>query len=171
MEDLLKKISRYNFANFLIPGSLYVLLMAEWLSLADITTNPLYFMIAAYFAGAVISRVGSTVVRPVLFRIQRLRFDQYTYQDYVAADQSDERIAALLEDRNLYRSIIALILVSYLSLRYLDFRAKHPWVIHYELEGFALILLLLFIIAYVRQDSFITKRVLTHKTKQEEDAD
>lgn len=171
MEELAKKISRYNFANFLIPGSLYVLLMAEHLPLSEITKDPLYFLIAAYFAGAVISRFGSVVVRPLLFRIQRLRFDQYTYQDYVAADHSDERISALLEDRNLYRSIISLILVSYLSIRYLDLRAAFPNIQEYEMEGFAVALLSVFITAYVRQDSFITKRVLAHMAKRGEDTD
>jgi len=172
MEEFAKNISRYNFANYLIPGSLYVLVLADRVpALAGTVENPLYFLLIAYFAGAVISRVGSTIVRPALFQVQRLRFDQYTYQDYIAADLADERIATLMVDRNLYRSIIALVLISYLSLRYFDLRVAYPWLTHYELEALAVFFMLLFVIAYLRQDSFITKRVMAHKAKKDENAD
>ena len=106
MNDLLAKISSYNFFNYLFPGALFVV-VAERMGIValpqqlDIITRLLIY----YSAGLGISRVGSLVLEPVLLFTRFVTYSEYS--DYVTACDADPKIVTLVEASNTFRTIAA----------------------------------------------------------------
>ncbi len=133
--------------------------MSEYLNYTEILQNPILLLIVAYFIGVVISRFGSIVIAPCL---SLFLSKKHTYQEYLCAEKSDAKIQSLVEDQNLYRSIISLLIISYFSIKYLDIRSSYEWIQKYEYEIFFINLVILFILAYAKQSNFINGRVLSY---------
>lgn len=162
MDDLLKKLSSYNIANHLLPGAIYTFVLCSYLGRKDIVDNLVLFFFIAYFSGVVVSRIGSLVIE----RLLRLIWKKGPYEDFLAAEKDDPKLQALVEDQNLFRSVVALAVVLYLSLRYLELRANYPSLQQYDLELGAATFIVLFIIAHLSHDRYINKRIAHHKKRK-----
>lgn len=162
MEDLLKKISEYQIFNYLLSGSVLVVLLSKTTPINLLSDNAIATIFIFYFVGLVVSRIGSIVVEPVLKKLKVVNFAPYT--DYLNAVKSDPKIDTLSQENNTYRTLIAtflLFLIIYgLSENASSFFAGKSKLMTYII---ALALLLLFVLAYRKQTIYITKRI--DKTK------
>ncbi len=157
MNDLLAKVSSYNIFNYLLPGVLFVVFAHTITHFSFYQENVLIAAFMYYFAGMVISRIGSLIVEPALKVVGFLKSS--VYADFVHASSTDEKLETLSEANNSYRTICALF-VSLLALKlfeilqsmYAPLRAGSI----YWLSG---VLLLLFLFSYRKQTSYITKRI------------
>jgi hypothetical protein len=161
MGDFLSKISSYNLFNYLFPGVLFVHAgtYLGFLNLPDANLVADFFIY--YFAGMVVSRIGSVIIEPLF---QRLNIVEYAaYEDYLKACSSDEKLENLLEANNTYRTLVSLfITVSICFL--LDFLLVQ---FSFEQSTTGILLLIagfvLFVLSYRKQTSYIRKRVKVAK--------
>ena len=122
------------------------------------TDNILQDFFFGYFVGMTLSRIGSVVVEPI-FKIMKIVL-YAPYSDYLKAISEDNKIPALLEDNNMYRTFTAtLIMILLLEVGHL--LPKVNSFLHTSCAGIVLIvlLLILYVFAYRKQTSYIRKRV------------
>ena len=157
MKDLLEKISSYNLFNYLFPGVIFVVLLNEYSSYQINIENLFISFFVYYFLGLIISRVGSVVIEPILRKTKFVEFSEYS--DFVKASAKDSKIEILSEVNNMYRSIVAMILVFFLLLGYSGL--KRLWDFFTSIEHYlcGIILFIFFLFAYKKQTKYITKRI------------
>ncbi len=157
MKELLDKLSSYNLFNYLLPGTLFIT-AAERISSTRFTKGELLVdVFLYYFAGLVISRMGSLLLGPVLKRLPGLSFAPYA--DFTRACDADPKLEVLSEQNNMYRTLCAAF-VALPVFKGLDIAATAigftPMVS--SLASFVA-LALLFAAAYHKQTGFVRKRV------------
>jgi len=158
MEKLLDKISAYQFLNYLIPGLIFVYAI-EFLGIYDLQDDNLFLMLfGGYFAGMVMSRIGSLIFEKYLLKWKYIEFA--SYNNFKEAESKDGKITTLSTENNTYRTLLAtfavLFLVYGLSLIpcVFDFmHSKWMWLV------FLALLCLLFLFSYKKQTSYVRKSV------------
>src|SRR5690606_28635840 len=116
-----------------------------------------------YFIGLVISRIGSLIVEPLFKKIKLLKFAEYS--EFITASEKDHNIETLSESNNMYRTLVALFLTLLLSKLYLFVSIKYEWSQNTGFYILAILLLIMFILAYRKQTNYITKRIRHHLKK------
>ncbi|WP_026613403.1 hypothetical protein [Ensifer aridi] len=161
MNDLLAKISSYDLFNNLIPGAIFVFFLSATgiysLTAETIVGN----LVVYYFVGLVISRIGSILIEPLLRFLGVVSFGKY--EDFITASSKDPKILTLLESSNLFRTILALVLVCFVAFNW-DVVAL--WLPLSQRTWGALLcgfVALLFLLSYRKQTEFIRKRVAHHR--------
>lgn len=163
MEKLLDKLSSYDLFTNLIPGVIYCFLVERLFGVSIVPSDLLVSVFVYYFAGMIISRLGSTILEPAFQAVRVIRYAPY--QDYLAAKEADPSIATLLEKNNSYRSMLAVVMCVF---------ATGVWLVISEWcgfvernSGFILLVLLaaLFLSSYRKQTTYIRKRVERHAEK------
>ena len=158
MENLLDRLSSYNILNYLIPGVLFLVLI-DVLDIVDVDESNLYLMLfGGYFAGMVISRIGSVVIEPWFKWWKIVRYAKY--EDFLKAEAKDTKITTLLSESNMFRSFVAM----FLLLLILYGVCLIPSAIEWLRTPFAIIvilvlLLILFTVSFRKQSNYIRKRV------------
>jgi hypothetical protein len=163
MNELLSKLSSYNIFNYLFPGAVYVA-VCNYLGLINIDeTNILIGAFVVYFIGMTISRIGSVFVEFLAIKFGLVQYADYS--EYLDAKKDDDQIEILLEQNNVYRTILALlicVLATFFSHLIIlnNYISKNTIII-------LIIILLLFIyaMAFKKQTSYILKRVNKSKNK------
>lgn len=167
LKQIVDKISSYNIFNNLYPG---ILLSFLWKILFDInllSDNWFENLILLYFIGMVTSRIGSVIIKPIMKKIRikkksLLRFAPYS--DYERASKEDPLVATLSETNNTYRTLLSCFICTFvfkicdvinkvcIENKFTFFHENKDWI--------ALILLIiLFAFSYVKQTSYVRKRV------------
>jgi hypothetical protein len=163
MGDFLSKISSYNLFNYLFPGVLFVHAGAYlgFLNLPDANLVANFFIY--YFAGMIVSRVGSVIVEPLF---QKFHIVEYAaYEDYLKACGSDAKLENLLEANNTYRTLVSLFLTVSacllldIVLDRLDLGQTTTGIL-LLIAGF-----ILFVFSYRKQTSYIRRRVKVAKER------
>lgn len=155
MDEFFKKISSYDIFNCLLPGGIFVILTADVIHYPAGQDDVIARLFLYYVVGLVISRVGSLTVEPILKR--RVRFAPY--RDYVAASEKDKKIDLLSEVNNTYRAMCTtfglLALVRLYPKVQTGLFSPKGW------EGSigAVLLFILFLLAYAKQTRYIVQRV------------
>ncbi|KGN92626.1 hypothetical protein HQ46_00065 [Porphyromonas gulae] len=150
MGEILQKLSSYNIFNYLLPGIVFVVLLKWCANINLIVDEVLLGMFLYYFVGMVISRIGSILIEPLLRCTKIIQFSDYPR--FVRASKLDNKIELLSEVNNTYRTIISMIIVLIVVLICIKSAACHLMI---ALGGS----LLLFVLSYRKQTSFITQRV------------
>jgi len=171
MEEIIKsiseKISSYNIFNNLFPGVIFCSVLTKATRFDFASDSVIVQLFIWYFAGMIISRIGSVVVGDFLKKL-RINNKPYIifadYKEYIEASQARPFIVTLSEVNNTYRTVIALLLS--MGLVYL-----------YDAVAFELIaekcsignkltvmivgifLIILFIKSYKKQTDFVRKQV------------
>jgi hypothetical protein len=96
VKDLLDKISSYNIFNFLLPGVIFAVFVSKTTSFTLMQEDVLSGAFVYYFLGAVISRIGSLVVEPVLKATKLINFAEY--KDFVVASEIKSAVAFFNKD-------------------------------------------------------------------------
>lgn len=164
MGEFLARLTTYNLFNYLFPGAIFVIaLRALGIPLLE-TGSVVYDLFVFYFAGLVVSRVGSLIIEPAFKKIKVVEYAEYA--DYLKAADADKKIPELLEINNVYRTLVSLFFCIGLVLV-----GEHlaPLIgLTEESAGIVgvVAVLILFIGAYRKQTTFIRKRV-EHNLRKE----
>ncbi len=167
MEKFLDKLSSYNIFNYLIPGVVFCVIADRYLGiplLQDFIINGLFLY---YFVGLVISRLGSTVIEPLLKKTGFIKLADY--RDYIKAEKEDPKIGLLSESNNMYRTLLSALL--------LLLCAAAVWQLVQSVPSMMILfkllilpgLVLLFVFSYKKQTELITKRISATKKTTNED--
>lgn len=164
MKELLEKLSSYNIFNYLLPGIIFVVFADVFLQHSFIQKDIIFGVFLYYFIGLVISRIGSLVLEPFLEKISFLKF--VSYKEFIFACKTDEKLEVLSEVNNMYRTFVALF-VALLVVRIYE-AAEAVWPSLKQITPFIAVLvgIILFIVSYRKQTSYITKRVEANKEVQ-----
>jgi hypothetical protein len=158
MEKLLERISAYQFLNYLIPGLIYVYAI-DFLGIYDLNEDNYFLMLfGGYFAGMVMSRLGSLIFEKKLLKWKFIEFAPY--KDFKKAELKDSKITILSTENNTYRTLFATFFVLFitygLSLIHCvsDFmHSKWMWLV------VLVLLCALFLFSYRKQTSYVRKSV------------
>lgn len=159
MKELIDKLTSYNFFNYLLPGVLFVVILARFTAypFAFILDNLIVGAFICYFIGLVISRFGSLFIEPLLKKISFIKFRDYS--DFVLSSHKDTKIETLVESSNMYRTICSMVflIVAFKAYELAEFKIQilHLWG-PYILIGS---LLAMFLFSYRKQTEYISKRI------------
>lgn len=158
METFLDKLSRYHILNNLIPGIafLYIIDVIGIYGTAFDNAYGVFFI--GYIAGMVLSRLGSVIIEPWF---KSWRIVKYApYPDFLKAEQKDSKIKTLLEENNMYRTLVTMFIIV-LLLYVCSLIPVVNTFIHTKWATLVLLVLLLvlYALAYRKQTSYIKKRV------------
>lgn len=157
MEKVLDKLTSYNLFNYLLPGVLFAVALEHLTPYSLTHENIIIAAFVYYFVGLIVSRFGSLVVEPVLKWIRFLKFAPYP--DFVVAVKEDQKIDALSETNNMYRTFVAVMVLLALAKGYELLSYKIPFFVeHGVLIGF-LTLFVMLLLSYRKQTSYIRKRI------------
>ena len=159
MGDIIEKIGSYNLFNYLLPGILYAVLLNAFTSYNLIFDDILITAFTCYFAGMVISRLGSLILQPLLEKMKILKFKGY--QDFVLASQKDPKLDVLSEQNNTYRTIVSMLILVVLTKGYELLGTYLYFLSEYEVWVAITLLVVIFISAYRKQTKYISKRIDT----------
>lgn len=157
MKELIEKISSYNLFNYLFPGILYVIILKATSSYDLVQDNLLIGVFLYYFIGLVISRFGSLIIEPIIKKCKIAEF--LDYSDYITISKVDIKIELFSEINNMYRTLMALFILIFLSKLY-EFLSNNFNICEVILPYLLLIsLMAIFILSYRKQTKYIVKRV------------
>ncbi len=167
LKQIVDKISSYNIFNNLYPGVIFCYLLKAILGINIISDNWFENLILFYFIGMVISRIGSVIIEPIMkkIRIKKKSLLQFApYSDYERASKEDPLVATLSETNNTYRTLLSCFICTFvfkicdvinnvcIENKFTFFQENQDWI--------ALVLLIiLFGFSYVKQTSYVRKRV------------
>lgn len=157
MKDILSKLSSYNLFNYLLPGVIFAVLASEVTQYSFIQRDIVIGLFLYYFIGLVLSRFGSLAIEPLLKRFSFLHFADY--KDFVTASKKDEKIELLSEVNNTYRTLCSLFTVLLLLKLYEKIVARFPVLKEWDAIVLMVLLLVMFLLSYRKQTSYITKRI------------
>lgn len=164
MKEIFDKISSYNLFNYLLPGTLFVVLLDEFTVYSLTQENLIVGAFVYYFAGLVISRFGSLILEPVLKRISFLKFTEY--RDFISATKKDSKIEMLSEVNNMYRTLTAMFVLFGLLKIYESISKEFQIANEWNLLVFIVILLMTFLFSYKKQTEYIAKRISANKKQK-----
>ena len=159
MQDFIKTISSYNLFNYLLPGVIFSAIATEISEYSFIQSDVIVGVFVYYFAGMVISRIGSLIIEPILRKIGFIKFSDYP--DYIKGVMLDSKIETLSEANNTYRTMIALF-ATILLLKFFEYmKVLFPCLA--EIDSLLLVALLffMFLFSYRKQTTYVQKRVET----------
>lgn len=157
MNELLGKISSYHLFNYLLPGCLFGVVATSLTQRPFTRPSIVLGLFLYYFYGLVISRIGSLVLEPLLRRWKFLKFAEYG--EFVAACKKDPKIDELSETNNMYRTLSTLLMVLLLLQGFMLIEMRLPWLRKAEWPALVILLLIMFLLSYKKQTSYIAKRV------------
>jgi hypothetical protein len=157
LEKLLDKLSSYNILNNLIPGSIFCYLLRYVNGIDLLSDSVIENLFIYYFIGMVISRFGSLLVEPIAIKTGLVNYVDYT--DYLLACKTDGKIDTLLETNNLYRTMSASGLLIIITSVYLFVEQQISSLSDATPYLVAIFLLLLFLLSFRKQSTYIKKRV------------
>jgi hypothetical protein len=161
MKDALEKLGTYNLFNYLLPGCVFSVIAEHYKLLTIRQGETIADLFIFYFVGLVISRVGSLILEPALKKVGAIKFGAYA--DFVKASASDPKIELLSEVNNTYRTLAAM----FASLALLKlWTLTSSWLslgVAFSQWGTIIAGLLLFIVSYRKQSTYVTSRV-SHAT-------
>ena len=155
---MLEKISAYQFLNYLIPGLIFVYSI-EYLGIYDLQDeNVLLMLFGGYFAGMVLSRIGSLIFEKYLLKWRFVEFAPYKY--FKEAESKDSKITNLSTENNTYRTLLATFFVLFIfyGINLIPcvsnfMHSKWMWLLVLAL------LCVLFLFSYKKQTSYVRKSV------------
>ena len=158
MNDLINKISSYNLFNYLLPGAIFVVFVEYSTDYKILHENMILNAFLVYFIGLVISRIGSLIIEYPLKKI----VPHEKYSDFIDASSRDKKIETLSEVNNMYRTFISLFILL-LIFKICD--SFWGWIKNYTFYILAVLLLIIFVAAYIKQTKYVGKRV-RHQCKK-----
>ncbi|MBD5149985.1 MAG: hypothetical protein HDT18_06355 [Oscillibacter sp.] len=165
MEKFIEKLDSYKILNNLLPGFILVYLFELSMGIIITQGKVIENLLIYYFVGMIVSRIGSVIVEPLCKKVKLVKYADYG--DYVRASKKDKKIDVLSETNNMYRSILAALLI--VLIANIGIRILPEIVFNYSNFVAIVILGALFFISYRKQTNYIAKRV--RKTLEMEDED
>lgn len=184
MDDVIKnaldKISSYDIFNNFFPGVVFCYMTEHLTQIKIANESVLENLFVFYFIGLVISRIGSVWIEYILrkikvknkqSKIREVFLKRVSYQKYEEAAKAKPKIEILSEKNNVYRTMLALLIVLLLVKLYDVF--LYSWV--NSLGGIGQdaicifvcsVLIILFLFSYKKQTEYITNSVENYFIKK-----
>lgn len=164
IKTLLEKASNYDFLNNIIPGCIFCCVYEKMSGHVVFGNSFVSSLVLVYFAGILISRVGSLLVEPFCkFNFWKIgSIVKYApYKDYIKAETADQQMSLLVARNNMYRTFVAMsgMLLSYRLAARASNISCLAWTHHYKFELILLSVFVLFVVSYRKQTSYVRKRV------------
>ena len=161
MDNFFNKLENYNIFNYILPAIIFDIGCKIYINLTIIpTSNVVIAAFAYYFVGLVISRIGSLIIKPLLWKLKILNKEYSSKEaDFYKAEEKDPKIKILFTDYNMYRNFISVFFLL-LIVKIVTIVQKHVALnstLAYTI--IILLLLVLFILSYKKQLQYIYKRV------------
>ena len=163
MKEFLEKLAPYHFFNYLLPGTLFVILAEKFANYNLYQSDIFLGLLLYYFIGLAISRFGSLVFEPVLKKAGFIVFSEY--EDFLDALKKDTKIEMLSEVNNMYRTLFTLFVLLILLKLYTIFEPTLKLTTGWSQFILIVALLVMFLFAYRKQSEYITNRVKVNKKK------
>lgn len=157
MDKLIEKLSSYNIFNYLLPGVLFSALGNRFTSYPLLFDNLVIGIFVYYFYGLIISRIGSLFLEPLLKWIRCVKFSPYS--NFLEASKTDPQIELLSEINNMYRTMSSLFFCLLLLRGYESLERSYPSMSSVSFLIAIFLLMLLFILSYRKQSSYIRARI------------
>ena len=162
LAQIVEKISSYNIVNNLYPEILFVYVLKIMFGTNLLSNNWFENLIVFYFVGMVLSRIGSIVIEPVMKKIKIIKYAPY--QDYVKASSIDPLVGTLSETNNTYRTLLSTFICAFVyklgaSINEVCLKNKITFLQENKDWILLTVLILLFVFSYVKQTSYVRKRV------------
>ena len=167
MEQFFNKLENYNILNYILPAIVFDIGCRYYINIKIIPTDNIFISIFIYyFLGLVISRIGSLIVKPLLWKLKILnKKDSSECADFYKAEEQDSKIKILFSDYNMYRNFIAtffLLLVfkfAYEVKNCLNINSTIICTVSF------ILLFFFFLMSYKKQLSYIHRRIENIKSK------
>lgn len=156
---ILSKISSYNIFNFLFPGVVFCYMVDEFTPYKVLQDDLVVGFFLYYFAGLVISRIGSLFIEYFLRKVNWLEFGEYN--QYIEASKKDNDIVVLSEQNNMLRTLLTAFIVFIIIKLYSLLPVLACTDAKSEIENWILwiFLTLLFLFSYRKQTKIIKERI------------
>ncbi len=159
---IVDKLSQYNFLTNILPGTILCVIITFCIGYNLLITDNWYLQgVIFYFAGIVNNRFGSLVVEPLLKSLKILKFT--SYKDYIAAESKDAKITILSTENNAFRSYVSLCFIAIFVSIFKILGDKIDWIKNcekeYKMMALLVLLLVVFILSYRKQTSYVNKRI------------
>lgn len=160
MDGMVNKISAYEVFNVLFPGVLvtaYCLWVFDIQAVVDGILSIGVATCAAYMVGVLVSRIGSLVIEPIAKKTGLVRW----LAGFYAAEKKDKKIAVLLKDMNMYRTLCSGTWICYIATIVAAFCLKTitPCLYLELIIGLTLTMVVL-ILSYRKQSQAIQNRII-----------
>ncbi len=109
MSNIIEKLDSYQIMTNLLPGAFLGIALRFFFKLSLSTENIGEEILAYYFMGLVINRIGSLLVKPILAKTKIIQ--EIPYSDYLKAVKVDAKLDILSETNNFFRSILTCFLL------------------------------------------------------------
>jgi len=165
MGGFLEKLGSYQILTNLLPGAFFGLTLKFFFGLTLPTTNVGEDIVAYYFMGFIVNRIGSLAVEPILIKLHFIKYA--LYPDFAKATEADSKIDTLSEMNNYTRSLLTCVLLFPVMRILQALSLKWAWFSLYWERGAIALLAVLFLFAYRKQTDYVRKRVEavnSHKT-------
>jgi hypothetical protein len=163
MKEFIEHIGSYNLFNYLLPGVVFSVVVQKSTEFSFLPENIILISFICYFIGMIISRIGSLIIEPLLKKVKFVKFKDY--KEYVEASKKDSKLEILSEQNNTYRTVISMILLIGIVKLYEFFTIQFPVLQKFNFYLIFIIALLLFLYAYKKQTSYISKRIEKYSEK------
>ena len=158
---LLDKLSSYQILNYLIPGSVFCVLLKHLVGYDIVHFSLIENVIICYFVGMVNSRLSSLILYPILKKTKFIR--EAEYSDFVAVEKKDSKITILSDINNLFRSFANVMILLLCSLVIKNIDCISSFVVS-NINWIAIIsLLILFLFSVRKQTKFVRDRIEANK--------
>ena len=110
LEKLLEELGAYELLNNLLPGAI-ICVLAQWQTGYQLPAiNVVGELCVFYFVGLVVGRLGSLVVEPIYRKLGII--SKGAYADFIKASQADPKIDTLSTKNNMYRTFVAVFIIT-----------------------------------------------------------
>lgn len=157
MDKFVDKLSSYNILNNIFPGIVFCSITSEFTNESFLKNNIIENLFLYYFVGMVLSRIGSIIIEPMFCKFKFVIFADY--EKFIKAELKDNKISILSETCNVYRTMLATILMLIISKIYFVIAAKYEWITKCIIYIILIFLFILFGFSYRKQVSYVKKRV------------
>lgn len=161
LTKLIEKLSSYQVLNYLIPGSVFCVLLKHLVGYDIIHFSMVENVIMCYFVGMVNSRLGSLILYPILKKTKFIK--EAEYPDFVTAEKKDSKITVLSDINNVFRSFanVMLLLLCALGIKNIDCISNF---LIGNINWIAIIsLFIIFLFSVRKQTKFVRNRIEANK--------
>ena len=160
MGNIFGKLGSYQLLVNLLPGAFFVLALNFFFGLTLPLANIVEDILAYYFIGIIINRVGSLIVEPAIKNLGFIKEDKEDPDtNFIKAEKVDAKISTLLETHNMIRSLLTSVLLIPVVRGVIEIYLRCQW-FSMNWEWFAIAFLVcLFLFSYKKQTNYINKRI------------
>lgn len=109
MDKIIDKISSYHIFNYIIPGYIFILICDKYFNIKICDSNAVNNIISAYIVGLIIGRISSIFIENRLYHIFKIKNE--SYENYIKAEEKNDKLKVILQDRNMYRNLFTTFLL------------------------------------------------------------